>query len=162
MTVYVFRNLGRGSRFVCQSLANLFVDPIKDCAVWNYSTYYNTKSPQYKLTNKEALSIFCPHIFVGVAPIFVKPRKEISLEIELKKIEGFAGLIHGKLKREQLIKLARIVRRGREKLEKTSKDILTLSIYDCIMDDENAFGLQESETSFCDQFIGTHVSYARK
>ncbi len=162
MTVYVFRNLGMGSRLVCQSLGDLFADPIKECSVWNYSTYYDTKSPDYKLTNKEALSILGPHIFVGDAPIFVRPQKEFRFEIELKKIEGFVGLLRGKLEREQLIRLARIVRRRREKVGKASKEILKLSIYDCIVDDEKSFELSESEASFCDQFIGRHVSYSAK
>jgi hypothetical protein len=158
MTIYVFKNLGMGSRLVYEALGRLFDEPVQECSVWNYSTYYGTKTPDYKLTRKEALSIVCPHIFVGDDPICVQPRKAPGFEIEIKRIEGFAGMLRGKLEREQLIKLAHIIRQKRAKL-KAKNDILQLSIYDCIADNEKSFELYIKEMNFCDDFIERHVVY---
>lgn len=161
MTVYIFRNRGITSKPLQQSLAEAFSGSINDFMIWNFSTYYGTKSPDYKLTSKEALSIFCPHIFTGAAPIFVKPPRNAGTENWIEKIEGFAGLLHGKLAREHVLRLVRIVRRKREKL-RAEKDILELSIYDCIADDGEAFGLYREEVDFCDTFIDHHVIFAKQ
>jgi hypothetical protein len=159
MTVYIFRNRGITSEPLQQSLAEVFSGSVNDFTVWNFSTYYGTKSPDNKLTSKEALSIFCPHIFVGAAPIFVKPQRKSILESEIEGIEGFVGLLRGKPAREHILRLVRIVRRKREKL-KANKNILELSIYDCIADDGEAFGLYREEIDFCDRFIDQHVIFA--
>jgi hypothetical protein len=161
MTVYIFRNRGLTSKPLQQSLAEVFSGSVNDFTVWNFSTYYGTKSPDYKLTSKEALSIFCPHIFLGAAPIFVKPPRKAIFESEIEKIDGFAGLLHGKLAREHVLRLVRIVRRKREKL-KANKSILELSIYDCIADDGEAFSLYREEIVFCDRFIAQHVLFAKE
>jgi hypothetical protein len=161
MTVYIFRNRGITSKPLQQSLAEFLPASANDFTVWNFSTYYGTKSPDYKLTSKEALSIFCPHIFVGAAPIFVKPPRKTIFESEIEKIDGFAGLLHGKLAREHILRLVRIVRRKREKL-KATKNILELSIYDCIADDGEAFGLYREDIDFCDKFIDGHVIFAKE
>lgn len=161
MTVYIFRNRGITSKPLQQSLAEVFPGSVNDLMVWNFSTYYGTKSPDYKLTSKEALSIFCPHIFTGAAPIFVKPPRNAVSENQIEKIEGFAGLLHGKLVREHVLRLVRIVRRKREKLG-ARKNILELSIYDCIADDGEAFGLYREEIDFCDNFIDQHVMFAKE
>jgi hypothetical protein len=159
MTVYIFRNRGITSKPLQQSLAEVFSGSVADFVVWNFSTYYGTKSPDYKLTSKEALSIICPHIFTGAAPIFVKPQRKTIFENKIEGIEGFAGLLRGKLAREHILRLVRIVRRKREKL-KANKNILELSIYDCIADDGEAFGLYREEIDFCDWFIDQHVIFA--
>ncbi|WP_442756116.1 hypothetical protein ACNHKD_05715 [Methylocystis sp. JAN1] len=159
MAVYIFRNGGTGSRSVYHSLRNFFDDPARQCSIWNFSTYYSTKSPDYKLTKKEALSIFCPHFFVGDAPILVMPREEFNFEIELRNINGFAGMLRGKLEKEHMIRLVKLVRQKREKLRKINSDILKLSIYDCIADDEKSLELYQDEINFCDQFIKRHVVY---
>jgi hypothetical protein len=159
MTVYIFRNRGITSKPLQQSLAEVSSGAVTDFAVWNFSTYYGTKSPDYKLTSKEALSILCPHIFVGVAPIFVKPQRKTIFESEIEGIEGFAGLLRGKPAREHILRLVRIVRRKREKL-KANKNILELSIYDCIADDGESFDRYREEVDFCDRFIDQHVIFA--
>lgn len=161
MTVYIFRNRGRGSRSVQHSLGGVFADPDHECVVWNFSTYYGTKSPAYKLTSKEALSIIGPHIFVGDAPIFVKPLKKAGFDDEMEKIEGFAGMLRGKLDREHMLRLVGIVRRKREKM-RAGKNILELSIYDCIADGEQAFGLYAEDIAFCDTFIERHVVVSKE
>jgi hypothetical protein len=161
MTVYIFRKRRISSTPLQLSLANVFSQSARDFTVWNFSTYYGTKSPDYKLTSKEALSIFCPHIFVGAAPICVKPPRKTSLEGEMEKIEGFAGLLRGKIDREHMLRLVRIVRRKREKLRATG-NILELSVYDCIADGEKTFGLYAEESDFCDKFIERHVVFAKE
>ncbi len=157
MTVYVFKNRGMGSNLLRQSLSNVFAYPMEKCAIWNFSTYYNTKSPDYKLTNKELLSILCPHIFVGDDPIFVRIENEHDFGAQLMKLNGFVGMLHGKLEKKQRIELARIIRRRKERL---GKNILKLSIYECIAEQENSSALQENEVNFCDQFIARHVFYS--
>jgi hypothetical protein len=159
MTVYIFQNHGIGSRSIQQSLGRVLADRAQDCAVWNFSTYYGTKSPDYKLTSKESLSIVCPHIFVGAAPIFVKPLGCLRSESEMEKIDGFAGMLREKPNREDLLRLVRIVRRKREKL-RAGKDILELSIYDCIADNEKAFELYADEIELCDKFFARYVIFS--
>lgn len=159
MTVYIFRKRGLTSKPLQQSLAEIFSGSLNDFTLWNFSTYYGTKSPSYKLTSKEALSIFCPHIFVGAAPVFVKPQRKTIFKNEIEGIEGFAGMLRGKPAREHMLRLVSIVRRKREKL-KANKNILELSIYDCIVDGGEAFALYREEIDFCDWFIDQHVMFA--
>jgi hypothetical protein len=44
MTVYIFRNRGITSKTLQQSLAEVFSGSVNDFVVWNFSTYYGTKS----------------------------------------------------------------------------------------------------------------------
>jgi hypothetical protein len=91
----------------------------------------------------------------------VKPPRNAISENQIEKIEGFAGLLRGKLAREHVLRLVRIIRRKREKLG-AKKNILELSIYDCIADDGEAFGLYREEIDFCDKFIDQHVMFAKE
>ncbi len=159
MAVYVFKSNGNGSRFVCESLRNLIANEICECSVWNYSTYYGTKSPGYKLTVKESLSIVCPHIFVGESPILVSIKKETQASAQLEKIEGFRGMICGKLERPEMSGLVEIIREKRRRLGSKNIDMLMLSIYDCIADAEKSLEQCQNEITLCDHFIEQHVVY---
>jgi hypothetical protein len=156
MTVYIFESRGIGARSIQQSLDLVFAERVFDWAVWSFSTYYGTKSPDYKLTSKELLSIIFPHIFVGSSPIFVKPLQSFRKEAEMVKIDGLVGMLSGKPDRDHLLRLARLVKRKRENL-KAGKDILELNIYDCIADKEETFDQYAEEIELCDKFIAQYV-----
>jgi hypothetical protein len=159
MIVYVFKSNGRGSRFVYESIRSLVASEIHECSVWSYSTYYGTKSPGYKLTVKESLSIICPHVFVGDSPILVSLKKETQASAELKKIEGFRGMICGRVAKPEMSALVEIIRAKRRKLGSTNVDMLMLSIYDCISDAEKSLEQCRNEITLCDRFIKQHVMY---
>jgi hypothetical protein len=159
MTVYIFENRGIGARSLQQALGRAFADRVCDWAIWSFSTYYGTKSPDYKLTNKELLSIILPHIFVGCAPIFVKPSGSFRSENEIEKIDGLVGMFRGKPEREHFLRLARIVRRKRERV-KAGENMLELTIYDCIADGEEAFDQCGDEIELCDKFFARYVTFS--
>jgi hypothetical protein len=158
MAVFVFRDQGTGSRIVHRSVCNCLTDPLPEDAVWSSSTYYGTKSPNCKLTAKEFLSIICPHIFVGEPPIIVKLKSENNASSELTKIDGFVGVLCGKLEKTQLLKLVQIIRRKRQEIGNAGR-VSKLSIYDCIPDSGKSVEQCQSEITFCDNFIKQHVVY---
>jgi hypothetical protein len=156
MTILVFEDRGVGSRGVYQTLCAYLSDPPQKDAVWSSSTYYGTKSPERKLTTKEFLSIICPHIFVGIAPIIVNAGSEIDAPSELTQIAGFAGMLRGKLRRAELTELVRIIRGKRQKIGGSDR-VLDLSIYDCIPDTLKSVEERQKQITFCDNFFKRHV-----
>lgn len=158
MTVLVFNDGGVGSRLVFKMVCHHLGDLVPEDAVWSSSTYYGTKSPDRKLTAKELLSIICPHIFVGHARVIVNLKRGHQTSLEPTKIEGFAGMLCGKLERAHLLKLAQIIRHKRQRIRGACR-IAEMSIYDCIPDSAKSIEQCQDEIAFCDSFVRQHVLY---